>query len=177
MALIEGGIRDRLIFESCHRMIHDALNQLGWFGQLGTPARPIPPIVWRTERYDDDQRIPVNALVVSSEDTNSADLEVGSLLSEDATQFWVDFYPVDDELGKHVMGDVRAILQGKMASANRVEPGFWVTDHRPNAPVPGADLFWVEIEDVQSLHSVRQSSTPEVQLQRSVSFDVVDEVD
>lgn len=177
MPEVLGGMRDRLIWESCHRTLHAALEELGWFGALGTTDKPIPPVVWATERKRDDEVIPPNFLVLSSEDINGEDGEVGSTLTTEAMEMWLDFYPVTQTLGKHLMGDARDLLKGKMPDVGFSEMGFWVVDHRPPAKsdTSGENLFWVDIENVDEVHNAGNPATPELKNWRSVTWRVMDE--
>lgn len=175
LGLPVGGWRDRLIWESCHRTLHAALEALGWFGQLGTPSKPIPSIEWATKRKEDDERIPENFLVLSAEDINGEEAETGSALSNDEIEMWLDFYPVDDALGRHVMGDVRALLLGKMPDVGFAGAGFAVVDLRPGSDTYEEELFWVDIEGVNSVHNAGNPATPELRTWRSVTWRNVDE--
>lgn len=135
-----GGLRDRMVFESFARMLYDALAQLGWFD----PDRAHEPIVWRTSIVPESEELPKNTLAVSSEDASSEYIELGSNLSEDRFTIVVDFYAQNDALGRHVAGDVRDILRGKMPPV-RDDTEFVVYDWRVEPPTP---LFWADIEDV-----------------------------
>lgn len=165
----EGGFRDRLIFEGFHKYLHDKLDAIGWFGPIGAPAKRYPPIVWRTERIPDDETIPEDALVVSTDDVDIADLEIGSNASATGISVWIDFYPVNDALGAHVAGDIIAILRGQMTAVNAVEPNFPVFD------TDGlTELFTVDIEDIQLLIS-HNPSKPAERYWRAVACVLVDE--
>lgn len=172
-----GGWRDRLIWESCHRALHDALEDLGWFNDLGNASKPIDPIVWSTKSLKDDEVIPPNFLVLSSEDTDGDSAEIGSSLTEDSVEMWLDFYPVNDALGRHLMGDVRDLLRGKMPTVGFSEAGLMVVDYRPASlsDTSGEDLFWVDIEGVAEVHNAGNPATPELRTWRSVTWRIVDE--
>jgi len=135
-----GGLRDRMVFESFARMLHAALTQLGWF----EPDRAHAPINWRTAIVPEAEELPINTLAVSSEDSRSEEMELGSGLTEDRSIVVVDFYAQNDALGRHLAGDVRDILRGKIPVI-REDPSFVVYDWRNEPPT---ELFVAEIEGV-----------------------------
>lgn len=149
MSFIEGGLRDRLLFESFHAMIKDALTEIGWF-QSGRQHKPINFV---TTAVDLDKEIPDNTLAVSTEDLDDEPAELGSTLTFDRVMAWVDFYAESDALGRHLQGDVRDILRGKMESIDRTDPSFMVVDMREPDPKP--ELFLVEIENVATVRDKR----------------------
>lgn len=135
-----GGLRDRMVFESFGWMLKDALTQLGWF----EPGRSHAPINWRTSVVPEAEELPINTLAVSSEDSRHTDMEIGSGLSEDRSVIICDFYAQSDALGRHLAGDVRDILRGKMPPI-REDSSFMVYDWRDEPPSP---LFYADIEGV-----------------------------
>jgi hypothetical protein len=135
-----GGLRDRMVFESFARMLKDALTELGWFD----PDRAHDPIIWRTSIVPESEELPRNTLAISTEDSSSEGIEIGSGLSEDRSVVVVDFYAQNDALGRHLAGDVRDVLRGKMPPV-REDSEFVVYDWREEPPVP---LFWADIEAV-----------------------------
>lgn len=180
-AEIEGGWRERLIFDEFTDWLHGHLNTLGWFGELSDETGALPSITWRTTPLAADTQIHPNTLVVSSGVIDSTAGETGSNLTDDATSFWVDFYGSSDALAKHVTSDIRAICEGKYASIGVTYPGFMVTERRPASLRPdgvneGDDLFWVEIEDVQREHAV-DPARPELRHWYAVTGKIADEND
>lgn len=135
-----GGLRDRMVFESCASMIHAELDTLGWFDA----DRAHAPINWRTSIVPENEELPINTLAISSEDSRHYDMEIGSGLSEDRMIVIVDFYAESDALGRHLAGDVRDILRGKMPPG-RTDPSFTVYDYRDTPPTA---LFVAEVEGV-----------------------------
>jgi len=127
-----------MVFESFALMLHESLEQLGWF----EPGRSHAPINWRTSIVPEAEELPINTLAVASEDSRSTNVEIGSNLSEDRSIVIVDFYAQSDALGRHVAGDIRDILRGKLIQDH---PGFTVYDHREEPPSP---FSFVEIEGV-----------------------------
>lgn len=142
MAEPQGGLRDRMVFESFAMMLKDSLDQLGWFDD----DRAHSPIHWRTSIVPESEEVPINTLAMSSEDSTHIDMEIGSGLSEDRMFVLTDFYAENDALGRHLMGDVRDVLRGKMPDVDRTDPVFTVYDLRDDPPTP---LFVAEIEGVR----------------------------
>ena len=136
----QGGLRDRMVFESFAYMLKDGLTQLGWF----EPGRSHAPLNWRTSIVPEAEEMPINTLAVASEDVTSDDGEIGSNMSEDRFIVIVDFYAESDALGRHVSGDIRDLLRGKMPPISE-DPVFAVYDFREEPPVP---FSWVDIDRV-----------------------------
>lgn len=139
-----GGLRERMVFESLVRMVKQSLNDLGWFGS----ALGHSPILFTSEAIDIDKPIAPNTMVITSEDMTSSEAEIGSVATIDAATVWIDFYCEKESLGRHVMGDVRAILLGKMPHIGRADPSFPVFDW--TQPVPtDHQIALVAIDNVE----------------------------
>lgn len=108
---IIGGLRDRLIHDALYRLVEEILTTLGWMN----PGRQHAPINLVPVAVDEHDEIPANTLTVSPEDVDGTDAEMGSLLEERRTGYWIDFYAEDDAVGKDLIGDLRDALKGKMA--------------------------------------------------------------
>jgi hypothetical protein len=134
----QGGLRDRMVFECFANMVKSSLTTLGWFES----GRSHAPINWRTSIVPEHEELPINTLTCASEDVRSEELEIGTGLSEDRTVVILDFYAENDALGRHVAGDIRDILRGKLVTDH---PGFVVYDLRESPPVP---FSFAEIEGV-----------------------------
>lgn len=135
-----GGLRDRLVFESFSAMLYDSLDALDWF----EPDRAHQPIHYRTSIVPECDEVPINTLAISSEDARHTEIEIGSGLTEDRFVIVCDFYAENDALGRHVSGDIRDILRGKMPPL-RTDPSFPVYDLRNQPPNV---LFYADIEGV-----------------------------
>lgn len=143
----EGGLRDRLIIDSMRRYVHDALETIGWFGPIGPTDARLDPIQWLTKRVPDEETIPPNAMLLSREDHDIEDLELGSNASTDTFEVWIDFWATEADLGEHVQGDIAAILRGQRPAAGCEDASFPVLD------TDGlTELFLVEISDVHTHH-------------------------
>lgn len=169
------GIRDHLVWESFHQWLHGHLDALGWFGPLakltGSDTVDRPPITWRTSGFADRTTIPVNTIIVSQADTDSVELEVGSYLTEESTQVWVEFFASDDQLGRMVTGDIKALCQGKYIGRSE-DPVFPVMDWREDPPT---ELFIGHMADVQRMHGGQNPTSPEMRHWWGVALDLLEE--
>lgn len=183
---VEGGWRERLIFDEFTRWLHAGLDALGRFGPLRQSDGDggyieIPSITWRTQPLGKDEEIPINTLVVSTGTIEDQPGEIGSGFTVDGIRVWIDFYGANDDLAKQVTGDIRSICLGKYASIGYSYGGFMVTEQRPESQRPddselGDELFWVEIEDVQREHAA-DAPRPELRHWYAVTCTLVDEND
>lgn len=147
MPALEGGYRDRLIIMSFRETLWTALDELGWFDT----DRAHQTVTWREGPVPHDEEIAYNTVVVTFEDDDGTDAELGSNASDIVHTGWVDFYaePPPPEgmggeaLGKHFIGDVKAILVGAMSSAGRTRPVIDVLDYGMATP---ARVFSVMVD-------------------------------
>lgn len=142
-----GGVRDRLIIESHYQMLKGALTELGWF----EAGRQHKRINMRPGPVDRRIEIPYNTFVITWEDVDSDDVELGSNAAELTHTVYHDFYaeppPPDgkggEALGKLFIGDVRSILVGEFPEIGRSWPTLDVLDYRIATPDV---LFTVEYD-------------------------------
>lgn len=139
---IVGGLRARLIYDSFWHMLDDALSALGWYA-MGTQH---DPVALAPEPVDFNKDIPLNTVALAELTSRSEGAEMGSNLEDDTTTFYVDFFAEDDAMGKHLIGDVRDILRGKIHAIGRSAPMLVVRDWRQPDPKPV--LFTCEFQDV-----------------------------
>ena len=155
------GTRDHLLWESFHRWLHGHLDALGWFDPLKplpNSTTPRPAITWHTTDVPDRNEVPLNSLIVSQADTDSAQIETGSYLTEELTQVWIELYADDDQLGRLVTGDIKALCQGKYPGRSE-DPCFPVMDWREDPPT---ELFTGHLVDVQRMHGGQNPASPEM---------------
>lgn len=137
-----GGLRDRLIIISFRRMLHDALDALGWFSNQPDHDpyvdRYHDPINWAPYPTPRDQEIPYNTCAITFEDDVLEEAELGTTSTTRTTVAYVDFYaePPPSEggkggesLGKHFIGDVCGILAGEFPDIGRAAPILDVYDY------------------------------------------------
>lgn len=141
MATVVGGERARLIRESVFQLVKSNLTTLGWFD----PTRPHLPIDFVSRSFDQSQQIPINSAALSDENMTDRYVELGSLLSENTWQMYIDFFADSDALGLHFIRDVQDILRGRFSSIGRNDTVFNVYDFTlPGPPV----IFTCDIENV-----------------------------
>lgn len=142
----EGGLRDRLVFESAHRHLRHFLAQLGWFNTV-TLAPGVKPITLATEPVAAADKIEPNLITITTGPMDPSPAETGSGLTENLTELWVTIYAQNDSLGRHLQGDCYGILAGQMASIGAVDAGFNVYDWRAAPAAPDYTYPPVDRED------------------------------
>lgn len=165
-----GGLRDRLVVENVRNLIEECLSDLGWFSSNSLINNPLEI---RTEPVDDDTEILPNVITIVDEDVDSMEQEMGSDFREHRWSYAIDIFAEDTASGKHLAGDVRAILQGKLPSIGRVGDRVAVYDLTQATPDV---MFYIEIEDVVSGRQ-RYYTKPFQKFWWTVLFDVVDYYD
>ena len=147
MSDIVGGLRARLIRESLFEMLNAGLTDLGWFD----PTRPYSPIEFVSRGQNQDEVIPINMAALSDESDREGDVELGSTLTEQTWQMYVDFFAEDDALGLHFIKDVRDILRGRFTTsipnAAHRGPMVPVYDYRQATPPV---VFHVEVQNTDT---------------------------
>lgn len=151
----EGGLRDRMLIESFYQMLKSSLTARGWFnpGRQHLPINMVPGPVSRKDE------IPPNTFVITWEDIDAAEAELGSNAAELTHTAYADFYaeppPPDgnggEALGKHFIGDVRSIILGEMPSIGRTANTLDVLDYSLATPT---HLFTVEF-DIEHTRSAK----------------------
>lgn len=154
MSTFEGGLLDRVVFDSFVHMIRDSLDQLGWFDVVDSERTPVTLITTPVSLHDEIQP---NTVAIQFEDQFDEPAEIGSNLTFDNTMAWVEIYPESMAIGRHIAGDVRDILRGKMPSIDRTDPSFEVLDF-PSGVDPPAVLFLADISKVE-VHRDREPTT------------------
>lgn len=158
MSMVEGGLRDRLVFESFALHVKTGLEALGWVGVTTGPRKP--QFGFRTTPVPDVEEIPANTIAVTFETVDMSDGEIGSNLTENSHAAWVDIYtdttdPNGYALAMQISGDVRDLLRGKMRSIGFEEPVFQLVDNRdPDDPVV---FGWCDLEDIVQERSASET--------------------
>lgn len=142
MATPVGGLRLRLIQDNLHNMIADSLDALGWFDD----GRQHDPVDMVEEAPSWDDPIIPNKISVMLESIADIEAELGSNMTEERYQCFIDIYAEDDAVGMHLSNDIRDILRGKMPSIDRGDSRFDVLDLTMATPPV---LFICEIEDAR----------------------------
>ena len=128
--VLEGGLRDRMLFDSVMNAVVNHLATQGWFDATvydGGSRQHRPLTV--TDEFPDPEgtsEVALNTLAFSWNDGVGVDIEMGSKQEEHFTAMFVDFFAENDGVGRHVIGDVYAFLK-----KNRAIP---VYDYRQATP-------------------------------------------
>jgi hypothetical protein len=163
---IVGGLRSRLIFDSTFKTVKDGLTDLGWFD----PARRHQPINLVDEPQDTDKEVALNTVAVSDENINSLYYELGSNLAEKPRFFYVDFFAESDGLGKHLIGDVADLLEGRFVSIGRSGPVVDIYDFRQNPP---SHIFSCDVQNLR-VDRAHGWTRPWLRHWYSIQFQLVD---
>lgn len=166
MTIPQGGLRERLVYDSFHKMLSDALDALGWFDSV--PSRFDVHLLHGPA--DINETIEYNTIAVVDLDEPGQEWELGSSLTEHRWTYFVDVFAEDDSVSRHLAYDIRAILEGKHTAAGRTTPTLNVLDFTVAEPYP--TLFVAEFEDVLVEHP-QDSSKPWLTHWRSVKTDLV----
>lgn len=135
MALLEGGLRDRMIHESVLLAIETDLTTRGWFDA----GRHHSPVTVIDEYPDDADEVAINTIAISMGDADGPLVEMGSLMEQHEQAMFIDIYAESDGVGRHMIGDIYAFLKGN----ERIQ----VFDHRQGPPT--AEFFaLLEEEDI-----------------------------
>lgn len=130
MSTFVGGLRTRLIQDSLRSTVEDGLTALGWFG-TARRHRPVH-MIDRPPKWDEP--IELNSIVAALEGRSEADAEMGSNLTVDTWQVYVDIYAESDTIGLQLSGDVRDILRGKIPSIGRSRSVLDIYDYTQATP-------------------------------------------
>lgn len=119
-----GGLRMRLIKENFSNMMRDSLESLDWFDS------PISknPVSLISDQIDTSVEIKPNIIGISSEDLDYSEAEMGSNLTENRWNFYIDILAESEAVGLHLSGDIFDILRGKISAAGRTRPSLEVKD-------------------------------------------------
>jgi hypothetical protein len=141
MTAIEGGLRARLIRDSFEELVRETLQARGWFdsGRAHLPINLLSaPAAW-------DQPIEYNSLAVVVEDVTDEEGELGSNLMIDSWTAYADFFAENEQVGIHLIHDIRDSLRGKIPSIGRTGAIMPVYDFTLATPVVA---FYCNIENV-----------------------------
>lgn len=128
MTQIVGGLRARLIRENLYDQLYSALDDLNWFDL----TNPNLPITFVSRQVEAEEEVNLNTAVLSEDQEQPTDFELGSNLTEFTWDFYVDFYAESDSLGLHFIRDVRDLLTDRFSGV--VFSSFPVLDLRQATP-------------------------------------------
>ena len=163
------GFRARLVRDNMHNFVNQGLSDLGWFDS----GRQHQAVVMYAEAKPWDEEIKANAVMVTTEGVRESELELGSNLSEQSWEYYVDIIAESESLGIHLATDIRDLLTGHITDdMTYVGPRVPVYDLSQGGATP--DLaFMVEAIDV-NMDKGRLYNTPTKKHWWQVAFTVVD---
>ena len=162
---IVGGLRRRLIKDSFYTMMNTALTDLGWYKK--NTGLMNEPFVFLSEQVDTEQAIKPNTVGFSFENMVSSEVELGSDLTEDRWNVYVDILAEDEAVGTHLSGDIMDILRGKFTKIGRGKPSYQVYD------LKGNEAFIVGFDNVD-INRVRDWVSPHNKFWWIVACEAVD---
>jgi len=162
-----GGVRIRMIQDNMMRYIEQGLDDLGWFSS----GRNHAPIDVRSDPVDWDVEALPNIVSVTIDHSDEMESELGSNLTENRWDFYVDVYCEKESLAIHLTTDIRDLLRGKFSSIGFSQPVLHVFDLTQATP---SLIFTCDIEDL-SMDKNRFANKPYQSSWWVISFVVVDE--
>lgn len=166
MTTYVGGLRLRLIKDNFYDMVRLALDDLDWFAS----GRSTLPVVLVPEQIDASVEIKPNTIGISTENLFDQEYELGSNLSENRWNVYIDILAEDEAVGVNLSGDVFDILRGKISAISRTRPAFSVYDLPPNDTDV---IFTCEIENIE-VNRVREWDKPYNKYWWVVACEIVD---
>lgn len=132
MAVLTGGLRDRMLLQCVTDDIVANLVTRGWYGV----ERSHKPFTVVDEYPNDGDDVAENTIAFSLGDTVSRPLELGSAAEILSVPIFVDMFAESDALGRHVVGDIHEFVakQGK----------FVVKDLREDPPTAEFTVLLVD---------------------------------
>jgi len=146
MATYVGGKRLACIQDSFYRMVRDSMEDLGWLTSIpGTRA----DVTILAEQINPGTEIKPNQIGISSEDMTDTEWELGSNLSEDRWDIFIDIFAENEGVGVALAGDLYDILRGKISAIGRTEKDFPVFDYTDDSVMFNCYLENIEINRVR----------------------------
>jgi hypothetical protein len=105
--MVDGGLRDRFVIESVQEQLVAELTTLGWFSMDDAHT----PITLVYEFPAENDTVAINTLAMSTGDSDSDYVELGSLTFQKDFIFYCDFYAENDAIARHMMGDIEHFFQ------------------------------------------------------------------
>lgn len=167
MADIVGGLRHRMAHDSCVEMIRGALETLGWF-DAGRRHKPVTVV---REPANWDEYIEPNLVCVSTQDSETFEVELGSGLTGVTVPYVIDIYAESESLGLHLSGDIFDILRGRHPDAGREVAKFSIFDLRTATP---EEIGYGVVADVERSRTPMRVERPWLQNWFVISANVTD---
>ena len=100
--MVDGGLRDRFVYESVFEHVNIELTAKGWFG-LDATHTPVTVVYAFPEDEDPVQK---NTLAMTSGNADTGYVELGSLAYAKGTILFFDFYGENDPISQQLIGDI-----------------------------------------------------------------------
>ncbi len=163
------GFRARLVRDNMHNFVDQGLSDLGWFDS----GRQHQSVRLYVEAAPWDEEIKPNAVMVSTEGVREGELELGSNLSEQSWEYYVDVIAESEALGLHLTTDIRDLLAGHITqNVTFTGPMVPVYDLSQGGATPDL-MFMVDVVDI-GMDKGRMYNTPTKKHWWQVSFTVMD---
>lgn len=159
-----GRHRLRVIQEAVVNKVTEGLDDLDWFKPLKS-RRPVEIV---TEPIDNTIEIVPNKVSIVLEDLWSQEIELGSHLSSDTWECYIDIYAENNLVGQGLAADITAILSGKMPSIDHGTTRIPVIDYRDDQV-----SFYCDIENV-IIERQRDSDRKYLRYWWIIGFDLID---
>lgn len=143
---VVAGLRHRLLHDSFHAHVTQALNTLGWLdpGRAHKPVKIIgPPLPWH-------EPIEPNTITVDFMGSDTFEAEVGSRLTSEVIVGFVEIYAQDDSFGLHIANDLRDWFRGRLQ--NPPMPGVHFPIYDLRQPTPGT-IGYMDIRNISALRN------------------------
>lgn len=147
-----GGLRDRLVSENVRLYVVSALTDLGWFNIPNALIQNSLIVV--TGPLSNDTELLPNIVSICAEDVRGTSAELGSNYTNYTWSYAIDVYAESDGLGRHIVGDLRAILEGKFSSIGFSKPSIRIYDLTQATP---SYIFTVQV-DSETIVSGKQKN-------------------
>lgn len=143
MTTYDAGLRLRFIRDSLFYMVRESMEAAGWFEN--EPRRA--PVELLPEPVDGSVEIVPNKVAMSTDDTTTLEWELGTDMEQLRWDVYFDVFAENESVGIHIVGDIVAILKGKMPSVGRTSSSFDVYDFRDMDEGP---IFKCDLEEIDS---------------------------
>jgi hypothetical protein len=151
MSTYVGGKRLACIQDSFYRMVSDSMGDLGWLTSNPGTRQDVTILA---EQINSGTEIRPNKIGISSEDMTGANWEMGSNLSEDRWDIFIDIFAENEFVGVALAGDIRDILRGKIGEIDRLHANFPVYDYEDDSI-----MFYCQLENIE-INRIRDWDRP-----------------
>ena len=162
--ILMGRKRLSSINDALYSFVKEGMSELGWL----TPAKSRENVQLINEPVDYSVEIKPNIVSVTIEDSIDDRVELGSLLSEEMWDCYIDIFAENQAVGQGLVADLAALLRGKFASLGLDGTRLSVNDYRTDE-----FAFSCEIENVV-IERQRNSDRKYQRYWWIIGFDLID---